>query len=70
MEEALHNMALFHDFAGLGGWEERVQDETTILRFRRMLDKHKLTPKIPQTINDLLPNKSLMLRAGNVVDAP
>jgi IS5 family transposase len=69
MEEALHDMALFRDFAGLGGWDERVPDETTILRFRRVLEKHKLAPKILQTINDLLRSKGLMLRAGTVVDA-
>jgi len=69
MEEALHDMALFRDFAGLGGWDERVPDETTILRFRRVLEKHKLAPKILQTINALLRSKGLMLRAGTVVDA-
>lgn len=69
MEEALHDMALFRDFAGLGGWDERVPDESTILRFRRVLEKHKLAPQILQTINDLLRGKGLMLRAGTVVDA-
>lgn len=69
MEEALHDMALFRDFAGLGGWDERVPDETTILRFRRVLEKHKLAPQILQTINELLRSKGLMLRAGTVVDA-
>jgi len=69
MEEALHDMALFRDFAGLGGWDERVPDETTILRFRRVLEKHKLAPQVLQTINDLLRAKGLMLRAGTVVDA-
>jgi IS5 family transposase len=46
-----------------------VPDETTILRFRRVLEKHKLAPKVLQTINDLLLSKGLMLRAGTVVDA-
>lgn len=63
MEEALHDMALFRDFAGLGGWDERVPDESTILRFsetygfRRMLEKHKLAPQVLQTINELLQAK-------------
>jgi len=69
IEEALHDMALFRDFAGLGGWDERVPNETTILPFRLVLEKHKLAPKILQTINDLLRRKGLMLRAGTVVDA-
>jgi len=69
MEEALHDMALFRDFAGLGGWDARLPDETTILRFRHVLEKHKLAPQILQTINDLLHSRGLLLRAGTVVDA-
>lgn len=69
MEDALYDMALLRDFAGLGGWDERVPDETTILRFQRALEKHKLAPKILQTINDLRLSTGLMLRAGTVVDA-
>jgi IS5 family transposase len=69
MEEALHDMALFRDFAGLGGWSDRQPDETTILRFRRLLEKHKLAPKILSVVNELLSRKGLLLRAGTVVDA-
>ena len=69
MEEALHDMPLFRDFAGLGGWSERLPDETTILRFRHLLEKHKLAPEILKTVNDLLSSKGLLLKAGTVVDA-
>jgi transposase, IS5 family len=69
MEEALHDVALFRDFAGLGGWSERLPDESTILRFRHLLEQHKLAPQILQTVNELLHTKGLMLRAGTVVDA-
>jgi IS5 family transposase len=68
MEEALHDIAMFREFAGLT-WDDRLPDETTILRFRRLLEKHKLAPQILQTVNDLLREKGLMLRAGTVVDA-
>ena len=69
MEEALHDVPLFRDFAGLGGWSERLPDETTILRFRHRLEEHKLAPKILATVNELLAAKGLLLRAGTVVDA-
>jgi transposase, IS5 family len=69
MEEALHDVPLFRDFAGLGGWGDRLPDESTILRFRHLLDKHDLAPKIFETVNDVLRTKGLMLRAGTVVDA-
>ncbi len=41
MEEALHDVPLFRDFAGLGGWDDRLPDESTILRFRHVLEKNK-----------------------------
>lgn len=69
MEEALHDMPLFRDFAGLAGWEDRLPDECTILRFRHVLEKHKLAAQILQTVNDLLTARGLMLKSGTVVDA-
>ena len=69
MEEALHDVPLFRDFSGLGGWNDRLPDESTILRFRHLLEEHKLAPDILKTINALLQAKGLLLRAGTVVDA-
>ena len=69
MEEALHDMPLFRDFAGLGGWDDRLPDESTILRFRHVLEKHKLAERILATVNLLLGAKGLMLCSGTVVDA-
>lgn len=69
MEEALHDMPVFREFAGLEGWDERLPDESTILRFRHVLDKHKLAGQILQTVNDLLSAKGVMLKSGTVVDA-
>jgi IS5 family transposase len=68
MEEALHDIALFREFAGLS-WDTALPDETTILRFRRLLEQHKLAPQILGVVNDLLRDKGLMLRRGTVVDA-
>ena len=69
MEEALHDMPLFRDFAGLGGWADRLPDESTILRFRHALEKHRLAEQILVTINTLLRDRGLMLKSGTVVDA-
>lgn len=68
MEEALHDIALFREFAGLS-WDSRIPDESTILRFRHLLEKHKLTDQILVVVNDLLRDKGLLLKAGTVVDA-
>jgi IS5 family transposase len=69
MEEALHDVPLYREFAGLDNWTTRLPDESTILRFRHLLDKHKLAAQILALINDMLRDKGLMLRAGTVVDA-
>jgi IS5 family transposase len=69
MEEALHDMPLFRDFAGPGGWDDRLPGESTILRFRHVLEKHKLAERILATVNLLLGAKGLMLRSGTVIDA-
>ncbi|RYF00183.1 MAG: IS5 family transposase [Comamonadaceae bacterium] len=69
MEEALHDVPLFREFAGLEGWAERLPDESTILRFRHVLEQHKLAPQILQTVNTLLQAKGLQLKSGTVVDA-
>ena len=68
MEEALHDVPLFREFAQLG-WDNRLPDESTILRFRHLLERHKLAEQILGTVNDLLQNKGLMLKVGTVVDA-
>ena len=64
MEEALHVMPLFRDFAGLGGWDDRLPDESTILRMLYVLERHKLAERLLATVNLLLGAKSLMLRSG------
>ena len=68
MEEALHDMPLFREFASLG-WDSRLPDESTILRFRHLLEKHKLAEQILALVNELLTGKGLLLKAGTVVDA-
>lgn len=68
MEEALHDVPLFREFASLG-WDVRLPDETTILRFRHLLEQHALAEQILTLVNDLLGGKGLLLKAGTVVDA-
>jgi IS5 family transposase len=46
-----------------------VPDESTILRFRHRLEKHKLAEQILATVNDLLAAQGLLLKAGTAVDA-
>jgi IS5 family transposase len=68
MEEELHERPLYRRFVGLDG-APRLPDETTILRFRHLLEKHKLAPQVLATINAGLAEQGLMLKTGTVVDA-
>ena len=49
MEEALYETTILRQFAGLN--LERIPDETTILNFRRLLEKHELAAGILAVIN-------------------
>lgn len=69
MEEALYDTALFREFAGLDMGEDNLPDESTILRFRHLLEKHSLSPQLLATVNATLTAKGLLLKSGTVVDA-
>ena len=69
MQEALHDVPAFRDFAGLSHWDAQIPSESSILRFRHMLERHKLADQILATVNALLQAKGLQLKAGTVVDA-
>ena len=69
MEEALYDMALFREFVGLDAGEDNLPDESTILRFRHLLESHNLSLQILATVNATLAAKGLLLKSGTVVDA-
>jgi len=69
MEEALFDVPLFREFAQLPGGVARLPDESTILRFRHLLEAHGLAAKMLASVNDTLAAKGLPLKSGSVVDA-
>jgi IS5 family transposase len=68
MEEAFFDTPLYREFAKLEEFG-RLPDESTILRFRHRLEKHKLAEEILATVNELLTSQGLLLKVGTVVDA-
>jgi IS5 family transposase len=68
MEEAFFDTPLYREFAQLEEYA-RLPDESTILRFRHRLEKHKLSEQILKVVNDLLTQRGLLLKTGTVVDA-
>ena len=68
MEEAFFDTPLYREFAQLQEFA-RLPDESTILRFRHRLEKHKLADQILAVVNELLTQRGLLLKAGTAVDA-
>ena len=56
-------------FAGIELGEEEIPDETTILNFRHLLEKHQLAEKLLEEVNGYLSEQKLLLREGTIVDA-
>lgn len=69
MEEALHDIPLYREFAQLDVGTTRLPDESTILRFRHLLEAHDLGAQILEAINAGLQRQGLLLKTGTVVDA-
>ena len=57
MEDALYDSESMRRFAGIELGEEAVPDETTILRFRHLLEQHQLTEQIFGLVRGLLEQK-------------
>ena len=69
MEEALFDVPLYREFAQLPDGMVRLPDESTILRFRHLLEKHGLAARMFAAVQSTLTAKGLMLKTGTVVDA-
>ena len=60
MEEAFFDTPIYREFAQLDA-HGRMPDESTILRFRHMLQAHNLHLQILATVNAMLTAKGLLL---------
>jgi transposase, IS5 family len=68
-EDAIYDSESMRRFARVELGEDLVPDETTILRFRHLLEQQQLTAAIFDAVRDLLEERRLWLRAGTMVDA-
>jgi len=68
MEEALYDTACLRQFAHLNLLTD-IPDETTILNFRRLLERNGLAAKIFAAMNAHLAKHQKTLRTGTIVDA-
>jgi IS5 family transposase len=68
-EDALYDSESMRRFAGIELAEDAIPDESTILRFRHLLERAQLTAAIFKEIRSLLEQKRLLLKSGTIVDA-
>jgi IS5 family transposase len=68
-EDSLYDIESMRRFAGIELMGHDIPDETTILRFRHLLEQHQLTERIFAEIRSLLEEMRLLLKSGTIVDA-
>lgn len=68
-EETLYDSEAMRRFAGIELGDDRIPDETTILNFRHLLERHRLTEALFTEVNAHLADKGISLRSGTLVDA-
>jgi transposase, IS5 family len=68
-EEALYDICSMRAFAGLELGRDAIPDETTILNFRHLLERHELTKAVFAAVAEHLEARGALLRGGTIVDA-
>jgi IS5 family transposase len=69
MEEALIELPTMRRFAGIDLISDRIPDETTILTFRHLLEKHGLGEQVFENVKPQLNARGMTMRQGTIVDA-
>ena len=68
MEEALIETPTMRRFAGIELISDRIPDETTILTFRHLLEKHDLGEQIFETVKAHLRARGMTIRQRTIAD--
>ena len=68
-EEALYDIESMRRFAQLELLDDAIPDETTILKFRHMIERNALSEAIFADINNYLVEKGIQVSQGSMVDA-
>jgi len=69
VEEALYESSSMRLFVGIDLGQERVPDETTVLNFRHLLERHELGRQIFEQVAVHLQSQGFKLSTGTIVDA-
>jgi transposase, IS5 family len=68
-EDSLYDIESMRRFAGIELESDAIPDESTILRFRHLLEEHQLAEQIFAEVRKLLERRNLLLKSGTIVDA-
>lgn len=68
-EEALYDIFAFRRFAGIDLGREPVPDETTICKFRHLIEAHNAGARILAAVNQCLAAHGMKASTGTIVDA-
>jgi transposase, IS5 family len=69
VEEALYESAVLRRFVGVDQGVAPAPDETTVCRFRHLLEKHELGGQMLDAVNHPLDHKGIHITTGTIVDA-
>jgi len=69
VEETLYDSVLMRQFVGIDLGREPVPDETTVCKFRHLLEQHQLGGEMLETVNLHLQAKGVRITTGTIVDA-
>lgn len=69
VEDALYDSQALRQFVGVDLSQESAPDATTLLKFRRLLEKHELTSAMFDEVKAVLSERGLLMREGTMVDA-
>ena len=69
VEEALYDSPVMRQFVGIDLGCEPAPDETTVCKFRHLLEEHRLGEKILGTVNLHLQARGVRITTGTIVDA-
>jgi IS5 family transposase len=69
VEEALYDSRAMREFVGIDLGREPAPDESTICKFRHLLEAHELGPQILATVNAYLAQRGFKVTTGTIVDA-
>lgn len=69
VEEALYDSAAMRSFARVDLGREAAPDETTVCKFRHLLERHKLGKQLLKRVNEHLRAAGIRISNGTIVDA-